>query len=248
MVLRSVIALTPRFSGVGANPSLYLTASAVSMPRETAEAVPMLELALITPLKRGVNEGQHPQRRTCLRRNEIGVMIGNQRKAKSVPCWSALKKQMQSLQFPKKLKIPLWSWFGQIWFLCLGVFFFGFLIWLILDEKKPRGFLFIAIAVWMFVSGMKTLRQMIALNGAVMLEDGLQIKKRERTVSYRWEDVTKYVQYQGAFGLVFKDGERIRFDAGMETFKEIRLHIVERLAKIDSDLAAKRRASSSQSS
>ena len=140
---------------------------------------------------------------------------------------------MQSLSFPKKLKIPVWSWLGQTFGLCLCVFFLGFSVWMLLQAKHSFGWIFfIAALLAILASGLKAFRQTIMVNEVLMLEDGLQKKMRGRTVFYRWEDVTRYQPYRLDFALFFTDGERIRFPVEMKDSREIKEFILQSLEEI----------------
>jgi hypothetical protein len=140
---------------------------------------------------------------------------------------------MQSFSVPTKLRVPLWSWAGQIGGLIMAVFFLGFSIWLIGQAKHPVGWsLFVIILFGMVIAGVIGIRQTIIISGTTVTENGLERKRRKDVAFYRWEDVVRYEPYRLDFALFFKNGERIRFPAEAKDFKEIKSFVLEKLEQI----------------
>jgi hypothetical protein len=140
---------------------------------------------------------------------------------------------MQSFLFPKRLVMPLWSWFARIFGFCISAFFLVFSIWTLTWARHPFGWAFFVFLLFIILlDAIKGVRELLVINGIVLLEDGLQKRKMRHDVSYRWEEVTRYEPYRLDFALFFKNGEKIRFPVEIKDSKEIKTFILEKLQQI----------------
>lgn len=140
---------------------------------------------------------------------------------------------MQTLSFPKRLDLPLWSWFLRIIGVCGSAFFLSFSIWMLWRVKYPLAWcVFVIVTFRIFLSAISDVRSGIKLGRTTMTENGFETMRGISIERWEWKDIVRYEQYQAAFVIFTKHGETIRFSAEMNGFKEIKSFVLEKLEQI----------------